>query len=156
MTVLGISTSSRVLGLAVLKGEDLHDYRIRQFQERWSPVKIVRLLSSIQSFLQQYSITSVALAIPYEYRTSKESTALLSKITSYCKKKNLTLTTYRVSPFYEVCKTPKGKKKAVMRQMTLQYPELKVLYRKELRNSRPYYCKVFEAVAVAKLVSNQS
>ena len=37
--------------------------------------------------------------------------------------------------------------------LTELYPELVPIYRKELRNKRRYYFKLFEAVAVARLLS---
>ena len=40
-----------------------------------------------------------------------------------------------------------------MKSVTELYPELIPIHKKELRNKRRYYFKLFEAVAVARLLS---
>src|SRR4051812_37687827 len=114
MTVLGISTSSRVVGMAVMKDAELNDYKIRQFQQGWSDSKASRIIDCINHAIHHYSITSIAYAIPYEHYASKESKLLYSKIQSLCKKKRIAITAFVPSAFDHLCQAPKAKKKALM------------------------------------------
>lgn len=150
MTILGISLSSRILALAVLRDGELMDYRIQQFQDRWSALKEVRITASMQRFIRDYAITSIALSLPHEQNTSKESKTCLAKVLAGCKKNAAPVTAYEHKTLHNICEGSKARQKALMCVIAHQFPELKHFLRRELKNRRPYYCKLFEAVAVAK------
>lgn len=153
MVVLGISASSRVAGIAVLQNSILLDFSVRLFKESWSDTKAERIVASLTSYGTDHCITNVALTIPHVYYQHKETEVLIAQIRSHYRKKKINVSTYHPEAFHALCPEAKATKKALMRFMAEQYPELAFPYRKELRNKRRYYHKLFEAVGAATLLS---
>jgi hypothetical protein len=152
MTILGISANSRVVGMAVLRKGTLHDYSVKLFKERWSEEKVQKMIGCITAYAAHHRITSIALTLPHEHHKNQETATLIAQITRTCRAKKIRLSTYYPQAFAGLCQETKAKKKALMRGLAEVYPELVPLYRKELRNRRRYYHKLFEAVAAATLL----
>jgi hypothetical protein len=148
--ILGLSVNARMQGLAVISGNDLIDYHIQLRKEAWGPDKRESILASLQPWLERYSITSVALSIPYEKQTSSQTKELLGALKEYFSTQKIRLASYPIKAiysFYEEART----KKEIMRELAQQYPELSFHYHKEMRNKNKYYVKLFEAVGVATI-----
>ena len=62
--ILGISCSTRMLGLAVFYSNQLIDYKILLNKNNWSQHKKAKLIGIIEYFNKSHSITDIALAIP--------------------------------------------------------------------------------------------
>lgn len=152
MVTLGISTNTRLLGLAIIKQNALLDYSIRLHKMSWSPSKANEIITSLEPCVRQYCIKRVVLSIPYAFHQTEAFRHLIYQIREYFETKNIPViaeTPEAIYPLY-----PPGQKKtkkALMKSLTLMYPQLSYCYQKELRNKNKYYYKVFEAVAVATL-----
>lgn len=156
MAILGLSVNARMLGLAVISRDLLLDYHFRLRKDLWTPRKREIILASLQPWFNQYNIKSVALTIPYEKQTSTQTKKLLESIKEYFSKRKIQLCSYPAQALHSFCKEVKTKtKKEMMREITLRYPELSYLYRKEMANKNKYYVKLFEAVAVATIHSQR-
>lgn len=153
MIVLGISTNSRLLGIAILDDTTLLDFNVHYYKESWSGTKPYRIIGYLNQYHKCYPINNVAIAIPYEYYQTKETKALIRIITKHYHKKKILVTSYYPEALHCLHQEAKKKKKTMMECLTNYYPELVPLYQKELRNKRRYYFKLFEAVAVAKLLN---
>lgn len=153
MIVLGISANSRVVGVALIRKTMLLDCNVHYFKESWSPLKAKSILGCLTHYHKDHSITNIALAIPHAHYQNKETKALIKLIEEYCRKKEILLTAYQPKALHYLHQETKTKKKTMMKTLTELYPELVPIYRKELRNKRRYYFKLFEAVAVARLLS---
>lgn len=152
MVTVGISTNTRLLGLAVINQNALVDYSIRLHKSSWSPSKADMILASLEPCVRQYCIKKVILSIPYVYHQTEAFKILIYRIRDFFEAKGISViaeTPEAVHPLY-----PPGQrktKKALMNALIIQHPELIHCYRKEMRNKNKYYYKVFEAVAVASL-----
>jgi hypothetical protein len=152
MVTVGISTNTRLLGLAVIKQNALVDYSIRLHKSSWSPSKADMILASLEPCVRQYCIKKVILSIPYVYHQTEAFKILIYHIRDFFEAKGIAViaeTPEAIHPLY-----PPGQrktKKVLMNALCLQFPQLVYCYRKELRNKNKYYYKVFEAVAVAAL-----
>jgi len=153
MGVLGISVSSRMVGLAIMRNEELVDFHARLYKERWGNLKANIIMANLRQCIKTHSITHIALAVPYAHYQSKEAKALHTRIKTFCKEKSLTLCTYQATAFHQLHPQRKAKKKALMQSLAEQYPELRYVYRREANNKNRYYHKLFEAVASALLCS---
>lgn len=153
MVVLGISANSRLLALAIIQSDALADFHIHLFKERWSGQKVNRIIQHIKKPLHQYSITNIALTIPYAHYQNKETKTLITKIKAYCEAEGRTVTSFSPAEFQCFYEEARAKKKALMASLVEKYPELTFPYRKELRNKRRYYHKLFEAVAAGTLLA---
>lgn len=154
MVTLGISTNTRLIGLAIINPENsLVDYSIHLYKSSWSPSKANMIVTScLEPCVSQYCIKKVVLSIPHAHHQTKEFKLLVTRIREYFKAKKIPVYEKEASALH--CLYPpeqKKTKKALMQALTLQYPQLTLCYHKELRNKNRYYIKVFEAVAVAAL-----
>jgi hypothetical protein len=149
--ILGIALNSRTLGLALLKDEALIDYKVKLFKERWSPEKLTRFLSCIESHVKDHAVKEVALLHPTKHHHTSECRELIEQIKRFCRNNKLPVCSYKVHQLHTLCENARAKKKALMQALSLLYPELSLAQRKELRNRKRYYFKLFEAVGAALL-----
>jgi hypothetical protein len=153
MATLGISTNTRLLGLAIIKQGRLEDYRIHLHKSPWSPTKANHMITtSLEPCVRQYCIKRVFLSMPYEHHQTKAFKLLITSIREYFKSKSIPV--FAETPEAFTSLYPAGQKKTkkfFLQALTLQYPQLSLCYYKEMRNKKRYYIKVFEAVAVAAL-----
>lgn len=150
MVILGLSINTRMLGLAVISGNRLEDYHIQLRKEPWTLRKRELILASLQTWCVSYSITNIALLLPYEKQTSSQTKELLESLKSHFTEKKIRLSSYPPQTLYEFYKEAKTKKE-IMKTLAGQYPELSFHYRKEMGNKNKYYVKLFEAVGVATI-----
>lgn len=149
---LGISTNTRLLGLAVIHDGYLRDFSIHRHKLPWSPEKITRIIASLEPCVRRYSIKNVVLSIPHAYHQTPQWKRLIATLETYCTGNGLSVHKRKVEEIYSLCpKDGKKTKKALMLYLTDLYPELTLCYRKELKNKNKYYVKLFEALAVAML-----
>jgi hypothetical protein len=152
MATMGISTNTRLLGLAIIHQGRLLDYSIRLDKSPWSPSKANKIITSLEPCVRQYCIKKVILSIPYEYHQTAAFKTLAEGIQAFCKKNQIAFFTETSASLYSLCEHPEKKtKKDAMYALTCLYPQLTYCYKKEMNNKKKYFTKLFEAVAVAML-----
>lgn len=152
MVTLGISTNTRLLGLAIIKDGALLDYFIHLNKSPWSTSKADKIITSLEPCARQYSIRTIILSTPYQYHQTKELKYLLGRIRRYFKVTGIPVYEKTPEEIYRLCPPGQKKgKKTLMQALTLMYPQLTLCQHRELRNKNKYYFKLFEAVAVATL-----
>jgi hypothetical protein len=156
MAVLGISTNTRLLGLAIINQHGLADYSIHLHKSSWSPSKATMILASLEPCVRKYCIKKIILSIPHVHHQTEAFKILIYRIRAFFETQGITViaeTPEAVDHLY-----PPGQKKtkkALMQALCLQFPQLSYCYQKELRNKNRYYIKLFEAVAVASLYQGE-
>jgi len=154
--MLGLSVNTRMIGMAVMKENTLVDYYVSLRKEAWSPQKKDKFLASLKPWITSYTISSVALAIPYEHHTTKEIKELLECIKECFAEKNIPVYSYHRKSFHLLYEDDQPKtKKMMMYNLCNIYPELSRYYHREIRNRNRYYTKLFEAVALANIHSKE-
>ena len=152
MAVLGISTNTRLVSVALISHHQLIDYFTNLHKASWSPAKADQIIASLEPCVRQYCIKSVVLSIPHAYHQTKEHKALIRALQTFFTKQHITVSTQTPAAFTPFYKEGKKKTKKVLMQEVVQlFPELHSCYTKEMRNKNKYYYKLFEAVAVATL-----
>ena len=152
MVTLGISTNTRLLGLAVIKQNSLVDYSIHLHKSSWSPSKADLILTSLEPCVRQYCITRVILSIPYAHHQTEAFRQLIYYIRAFFEAKGIPVFAETPEAFYPLYSPGQKKtKKVLMKSLTQLFPQLSYWYKKEMRNKSKYYIKLFEAVAVAML-----
>lgn len=150
--ILGISCSTRILGLSVFYAQQLIDYAIKLNKEQWSNKKLDQIINVIQEYCTQHRITDISLTVPYEFYLTSESKELLEAITTLAKQNDIQLTTYPHADIYQTFANRANPTRAsLIRRITMFYEELEPLELKELQNKNKYYIKLFEAVACASV-----
>lgn len=154
MAVLGISTNTRLLGIAIISKNGLADYAMHLHKSPWSPSKATLIITSLEPCVRRYSIKKVVLSIPYAHHQTEAFKSLISSITTYFEERKIPVLTESQQTILSICQAEQKKtKKALMQALVRKYPELAHCHQKELRNKNKYYIKVFEAVGAASLHS---
>lgn len=156
MATLGISTNTRLLGLAIINQSGLVEYSIRLHKSPWSPSKANKIITSLEPCVAQYCIKRVVLSIPYAHHQTDAFKDLIKAIRKAFNAKKIPVYTKEAEALHTLCPPEQTKtKKALMRFLTMQYPQLTYCYQKEIRNKSKYYIKLFEAVAAASLLEQE-
>ncbi len=156
MVTLGISTNTRLLGLAVINKGVLAEYSIHLHKSSWSPSKANLILSKLEPCVRQYCIKSVVLSIPYAHHQTEAFRQLIYRIREYFEHKHIPVYAETPEAFHSLYPPEQKKtKKERMKFLTLQFPQLTYCYNKEVRNKNRYYFKLFEAVAAAVLYQEE-
>jgi hypothetical protein len=150
MAILGISTNTRLVGVAIIDEGKLREYSIRLYKSSWSPAKATKIITGLKSSVSRYSVKKVVLSIPPEHHQTKEFKFLRNRIAAYFSKKGIPL--IEAPPETLEALVPEDEKKVkqtLMKVLASRFPELHAYRQKELRNNHVYYIKMFEAIAVA-------
>lgn len=154
--MLGISTNTRLLGMAIINEEGLADYSIRLHKSPWSPSKANLMITSLEPRVRQYCIKTVVLSIPPQHHQTNAFTSLIRALEGYCTQSSIPFLTSPHEALHCFCGNDDRKtKRGVMKALAERYPELRMFYQKEIRNRNKYYVKLFEAVGVATLHSQK-
>ena len=152
MAILGISTNTRLLGLAIIHQGSLVDYAIRLHKSPWSPRKADKIITALEPCARRYCIKKIVLSTPHENYQTRRWKYLVSLLKKRFKAKAITVCEEASTSLYALCPPEQKKtKKALMEALCNRFPELHYCYYKELRNKNKYYVKLFEAVAVAAI-----
>lgn len=152
MAVLGVSTNTRLLGMAVITKHGLAAYKMQLHKSSWSPSKATVILSTLEPCVRQYSIKKVVLSIPPKHYQTKAFICLLRELERYFQKRHIEVVKVDSKILYSFCQDEKrGTKKEIMQALVEKFPELTIYFHRELRNKNRYYVKLFDAVGVATL-----
>lgn len=152
MVTLGISTNTRLLGLAIIKEGRLTEYQIRLYKASWSPSKATEIITSLEPCVLAHCIKKVVLSIPPKHHQTREFQSLALQIEEYFVSQKIPVSIVTRGELLSLCTTShKRTKKNLMQSICSRYPELRYCQDKELRNKNKYYHKLFEAVAAAIL-----
>lgn len=156
MVILGISFSTRMVGLAVLESNSLIDYSIKLYKEKWSSAKMDSILTSLTSAVKHYNITHIVLSIPPIYYQPKPFQELWEEMTIHLRNLNVFVSMSRQSDLQPlVGSEERMSRKLLMETLVKLYPELESYALSEKRNRNKYYYKMFEAIAAATLFLRQ-
>lgn len=152
MAILGISTNTRLLGLAIIRKGELVEYKVHLHKSSWSPSKANEIITKLEPCVRQYCIKSCVLSTPNVYHQTEAFQKLIASLRKYFRENNIRVYSKEIKTVHSLYQTGgKKTKKALMKHLTSYYPQLTYYYHKELRNKNKYYIKLFEAVAVATL-----
>lgn len=151
-TILGVSFSTRMLGLAVLQSGTLIDYSVKLFKETWTPAKMNRILSSLAFAIDNFTITDMVLSIPPIHYQEQPFDELWQAITIFGRERRLNVKMYRHKDLQQLCgREEMMSRKLLMETVVKEFPELEPYAKRESRSKNKYYYKMFEAIAAALL-----
>ena len=149
---MGISTNTRLIGIAIIINGELQEYKVRLHKSPWSPEKATEIITALEPCVRQYCIKRVVLSIPPAHCRTDEFLYLIDRLKQFFKQEQIEVISEASTALHVFIKehTRKTKKK-VMRALVERFPELNWYYLKEMRNKNKYYIKLFEAVGMAAL-----
>lgn len=151
--ILGISIGGRQIGIAVIKNNELIDWKTKTYAGLKKRKRIILILDSIKREVKAHKITHVAL------KELERFSAVNDLVHEELKSKGRY--GFRVKSFYmDDVRRVFGNsrllgKKDMLGMITHLYPCLLPLLEKEKKNLNPYYTRLFEAVLVSHLCSKE-
>lgn len=142
---LGLSVGTQLMGLARLNGRNLEDWQVKNFEGKWSKIKLKIILQAIERYMVEFSVTHVYLKVPEACRSSVAIEELTKGIMRLCEDKRVPVTTYTIVELKRFCNA--GNKAELMDYVLSLYPELTHVFKQSRKVKRVYYVKIFEAVA---------
>lgn len=148
--IIGINPGTRYLGIAVLDGSELLDWRIKALEGKWSEKKIKKAVEILSEVYDQYSPNVLVLKKLHPSRRTDNLEKLTNKIKDFVRRKGLKVYQYPIKEIEKVL-TEGGKqnKRNLFQAIVMSYPELHQYIFNEKNHRNPYYFRALEAVALA-------
>lgn len=148
--VLGISLGTRVLGIAVVKGDKLLLWKVKKFRNgAWSKDRTKHIVTFIASYIRAHEIHAIAVKVPTVGNLSNGLIDLISSLGVYASISNLNMQAFRISDLKQCFVKASLNRNEMMHSVCQRFPFLEVAYRKELANKKAYHVKMFEAILSA-------
>lgn len=154
-TVIGINPGAKYLGIAVFRGSELLDWRIKATSGKWSDEKIEKILSIIKELITQYRPDALAIKKLKPCRSSENLDKLVERIKQLCEREGIKIHEYPIKVLEGYFSKDKINKRKLAEIIATRYPVLFHELVKEKGIGNPYYIRMFEAVALASVCSHQ-
>ena len=147
--ILGLSVGTQLMGLALMRGRSLEDWQVKNFEGKWSNMKLRIIVQTVGRYIQDHAVNFVALKVPEECRSSPSIEMLTDALIRLCESKNIPLYTFTITDLKTYCRA--GNKKELIQYVLAIYPELSCVSAKSQKIKKVYYVKIFEAVLASML-----
>lgn len=148
--------NTRMVAFAIIRGTFLERYQISLHKGVFNTEKNDRILKRLQTLTRKYTITNVAILLPYKKHSTNHIESLLESVETHFTKQSISVCTYYSEALHDIGEEEEPKtKKTMMESVSKIYPQLQRLYQRERRNKNKYYVRLFEAVGLA-LIHSQS
>lgn len=156
-TILGISPGTRSMGVAIIRNDDLVDWKVQTFKGRWSKSKCSGITATLQKLLEKHDIQIVAMKVIHPSRCSKELRQLIASIEAMLSDNGISLYRYTIDDLKGyVIEDGRNNKEILVQYIKQRYPELFRVCDIEERNENSYYMRMIEAVVAARYVSKRA
>jgi len=154
--ILAINPGTRYLGIAIFRGAELRDWRVKVVEGKWSEEKINKIKTIILNLIDKYGPDVLAIKRLNLSRSSSNLTRLSTKIKNLARRKSLMVYQYTLDDL-KAFFSPKDKisKKKMAAMVTKAYPALCHELGKENSNRNSYYIRMFESVALGLVCYRQ-
>jgi Holliday junction resolvasome RuvABC endonuclease subunit len=153
--IIGINPGTRYLGIAILDGSGLLDWRIKTLVGKWSEKKIKKTIEIVSELIDRYAPNVLVIKKLHPSRSSKNLKILSSRIKALAKRYRIQVRSYSIKELENFfLSDEKTNKRSLAEKIVYEYPVLGHELEKEKNHKNHYYLKVFEAVALANMVNN--
>jgi Holliday junction resolvasome RuvABC endonuclease subunit len=152
---IGINPGTRYLGIAVLDGSELLDWRIKTLEGRWSEEKIKQAIGVVSELIERYELDVLAIKKLHPSRRTENLLRLSDKIKNFARLKKLKVFQYSIKDIEKsYIVDEKLNKRNLFEALVKFYPELYPELKKEQSYKNPYQTRIIEAVALASACSH--
>lgn len=153
---VGLSPSSRHIGIAVLHKDKLIAWRIQSFPGKWSEKKQRAILQALHLLFASYNIEGISVKIPDEFPKAVSYSQLIGLINRLCESYAMTAKYYTLSDIKRYFSdNPKVNKQSIVAFLVYKYPELRSSYNKEQTKRSKSFSRIVEAIAVSLCTVDQ-
>ena len=156
LKIIGINPGTRYLGIAVLYGQELMDWRIKVLGGKWSEGKKEKAIEIVSAFIARYEPNILAIKKLHPLRRTENLLRLSNWIKKFARRRKISIFQYSIKEIerYFVEDQKLNKRNLIDAIMKL-YPMLHHDHKKEQTHKNPYYFRMFEAVALASACSQR-
>lgn len=155
LKIIGINPGTRYLGIAVLDGSELLDWRIKTLEGRWSEEKIEKAIGVVSELIERYELDVLAIKKLHPSRRTENLLRLSDKIKNFARLKKLKVFQYSIKDIEKsYIVDEKLNKRNLFEALVKFYPELYPELKKEQSYKNPYHTRIIEAVALASACSH--
>jgi len=156
LKIIGINPGTRYLGIAVLYGQELLDWRIKVLDGKWSAGKITKAIGIVFDLIERYKPNVLIIKKLHPARRSENLMRLAKKIKEFARRKGLKAYQYSIKEIEKIfIESAKMNKWNLIDVIIKLYPALHYDLTKERSHKNPYYFRAFEAVALAEVYSRR-
>lgn len=148
-TILGISPGTKYIGVALFRGNDLYDWKIKTYRGVWSNEKLATVIQFIEETIISHVVNKIACKLPNADRTSKALNELMQHIKKTANEYGIEIYLYSVEEMKSKFNQSISNKMVLALHLLENFPELKDVHTAYSRSKHRYHMKVFEAIAVA-------
>lgn len=155
--ILGLSLGTRHIGFAILKDNEIRDRRVKTFPDTWSELKLRVIQSTLKKIIQRHGISVIAIKATHPSRSSVGLNKVLQAIDAISHDSGIPVYSYPIEELERYYSRERHVNKEVLMDAVLaEYPEMIFEHTKEQSRKNPYYVRVFEAIAAARLCSQEN
>lgn len=154
--ILGISLGTHNVGIAVIYNDELMDWYVRGFKQKWSEEKKEMILDTIDRMLERYDIDFFVIKVPALFERHTKVAELYTEINLLAQLKKISTETITVENLKAYPGEEVTNKTGLRAQAVRLFPELKNEYGRALEGKNNYYEKLFEACLAAHVFRQSS
>ena len=156
ITILGINPGAKYLGIAVFRGPELRDWRVKVTKGKWSALKCRKTIEILSGFFEQYAPDVLAIKQLNPARSSAGLDRLVKKIIALSDKQGIKVCRYEIKELEAFFQAEgRSNKKKMAEIIAAEYPALHGELDLERHNKNPYHLRMFEAVALGAVCFRQ-
>jgi len=153
--IIGINPGTRYLGIAVLDGSELLDWRIKALEGKWSEKKINKVIEILSELFDRYEPNVFVIKKLHPSRRTENLLRLTNKIKEFARRKKIRVCQFALKEIEKLfIEDKKLNRQNLMEAIAKQYPMLYHELKKEQNQKNPYYFRMFDAIALASACSH--
>jgi hypothetical protein len=147
-TILGIVPGTKQIGIAIMSGPVLREWRIKNFPGEFSTAKEKKIMKMLTKIIELYRVTDIALKIP-RFDNSENLNNVVFKINELAEQKKISMYFYSTPELADIYGAESQKE--LLNIISQRNSSLLREFTKEENNKRKkYYDKMFMAVGMVK------
>jgi len=156
ITILGINPGAKYLGIAVFRGPELREWRIKVTKGEWSNEKYRKMIDILSGYIERYSPDAISVKRLNPARSSVGLDRLAQKIIALSEKKGIGAYSYGIKELEAFFHSDgRNNKKKMAEIIASEYPILHGELNQEKHSKNPYHLRMFEAVALSAICFHQ-
>jgi hypothetical protein len=149
LSVLAVNPGSRYVGVAIFRGLDLYDWRVRTVSERSMEAKAAAVTGLLAGIIDRYDVNMLVVKKIHPSRSSKNLEHIVGKIRGLARTQDVDFRELTIEDVEgRIDSEPIRNKRLLMDKVAARYPDLYLELEREKRNKNPYLVRMFEAVAL--------
>jgi Holliday junction resolvasome RuvABC endonuclease subunit len=156
ITILAINPGTKYMAIAIFRESELREWFIKIFKGKWSKEKRHTILAAIETLMDRYQVTVLAIKRLHPSRSSRNLNSLVSGIKREMDRRGLKVHEYSITQMERsFCTEGKVNRKNMAEQVVRDYPGLFNEFEKEKQHKNPYWARLFEAVALGSICHDE-